>query len=99
MMLLGRVAVPVSSDGDGKTVVLLPRILHARHFGIDSEAISGFAVELLQKTNRRPHKQPPWGFTADRPQDIKEAKQKKKGGGWYCAATKGFNGTNVIIGN
>lgn len=43
--------VPVSSDGDSKTVVFFPRVLHAWHFGIDSEAISGFTVELLQKIN------------------------------------------------
>lgn len=42
---------PVSSDCDGETVILFSRILHAWHFGIDSEAISGFAVELLQKIN------------------------------------------------
>lgn len=42
---------PVSSDCYGETVILFPSILHARHFGIDSEAISGFAVELLQKIN------------------------------------------------
>lgn len=41
--------VPVSSDRDGEPIVLFPRVLQARHFGIDGEAISGFAVELLQK--------------------------------------------------
>lgn len=46
-----QLTVPVSSDGDSKTVVFFPRILHAWHFGIDSEAISGFTVELLQKIN------------------------------------------------
>lgn len=40
---------PVSSDGNGEPIVLFPRILQAWHFGIDSEAISSFAVELLQK--------------------------------------------------
>lgn len=43
---------PVSCDGDGEAVVLFPRILHARHFGVDREAISGFTVELLQETKR-----------------------------------------------
>lgn len=38
---------PISSDGDGKTVILFARILHAGHFGVDCESVSGFTVELL----------------------------------------------------
>lgn len=43
--------IPVSCDGDGEAVIFLSGILHARHFGIHSETIPGFTVDLLQRTN------------------------------------------------
>lgn len=55
---------PVSCDGDGKTVELFPRVLHARHLGVDREAISGFTVELLQDERKR-KKENVLVFTAD----------------------------------
>lgn len=45
--------LPVSSDGDGETIILFSRILHARHLGVDGESVSCFTVELLQERKRK----------------------------------------------
>lgn len=62
--------IPVSCDGDGETVVIFPRVLQARHFGIDGETIPRFTVELLQKTNTRTATTTSWAFTAVRTDNI-----------------------------
>lgn len=80
-------AVPVSSDGDGKPVVLFPRILHARHLGVDREAISGFTVELLQEINTQTNKQTTMlGFHSWTATRLKRTKQITR-----CCAASNFS--------
>lgn len=62
--------VPVSSDGDGETIILFSGILHARHFRINSEAISGFTIELLQKTNTQTTQTAIMGFHCTTPISV-----------------------------